>query len=54
MRPSNRKHKFVRGSCERKSVQEKLVHKIHRGAEISILAEVFKPSLRLREGCVLY
>jgi len=31
VRPSNRKHEFVLGSCERKSVQEKLVHKLVEG-----------------------
>lgn len=30
-RPRNRKHKFVHGACERKSVQENLAHRLVEG-----------------------
>ena len=42
MRPSNRKHKFVHGACERKVCQEKCVHRLVV-RQLEIVQRALKP-----------
>jgi len=52
VRPSNRKHEFVRGACERKSVEEKLVHILIEGNKDQQSCKGFKLRTSRKYKCV--
>ena len=49
---SNRKHEFVHGACEKKSVQEKIVHKLVEGNKDQQCCKGFKLRSSRKDKCV--